>query len=122
MKLSAGGKSSHPGRKQVWRIYRQGAATGDVIGLENEPAPPGGSPLLVPVLERGFRLGPPAGLSASRARCERMLAELPLGVRMLEPREAYPVSRSPMLEALTDRTVAALDLVSRRPGADYPKR
>jgi nicotinate phosphoribosyltransferase len=118
MKLSAGGKSSHPGRKQYWRIYRQGAAVGDVIGLTDEPAPPGGTPLLVPVLERGFRLGPPIGLPSSRARCERMLTELPEGVRPLEPREAYPVSRSAVLDALTDRTVAALDVMTGRASAD----
>jgi nicotinate phosphoribosyltransferase len=122
MKLSAGGKSSQPGRKQTWRIYRQGAAVADVIGLANEPAPRGGVPLLAPVMERGLRLGPPAGLPAGRSLCARMLAELPQGVRMLEPREVYPVSRSAMLEALTDRTGSALEVMGDRPGADSPKR
>jgi nicotinate phosphoribosyltransferase len=122
MKLSAGGKSSQPGRKQAWRVYRQGAAVGDVIGLADEPGPRGGVPLLSPVMERGFRLGPPVGLPSSRALCARMVAELPQGVRTLEPREEYGVSRSALLEALTDRTVAALELVASATDADSPRR
>jgi nicotinate phosphoribosyltransferase len=122
MKLSAGGKSSRPGRKQVWRLCREGVATGDVIGLADEPAPPGAAPLLTHVVERGFRVGAPVGLAASRARCERMLAELPLGVRSLEPRETYLVSGSAALEALTDQTAAALGMMTGRAAADYPKR
>jgi nicotinate phosphoribosyltransferase len=122
MKLSTGGKASQPGRKQAWRIYRQGAAVADVIGLADEPAPAGGLALLVPVMERGFRLGAPASLPSSRSLCARMLADLPQGIRVLEPREAYPVSRSAMLEALTDRTVTALEVMSGQPDADSPKR
>ena len=112
MKLS-GGKTSFPGRKQVWRHYRQGVATGDLIGLEDEPPPDGGVPLLVPVVRRGLRTGRPENLEAIRARSQRMLDELPHGVRMLEPREAYPVSRSVALERLTDKTAAALGGVAR---------
>jgi nicotinate phosphoribosyltransferase len=108
MKLSGGGKASFPGRKQVWRHHRGGTATGDLIALEGELPPAGGEPLLRPVMQRGERLDPPESLDTIRTRCRRMLDELPQGVRMLEPREAYPVSRSAALEALTDRTVAAL--------------
>jgi nicotinate phosphoribosyltransferase len=107
MKLS-GGKASFPGRKQVWRHYRQGCATGDLIGLEDDVAPSGAAALLVPLMRAGSRVGPPESLETIRARCQKMLDELPHGVRMLEPREAYPVSRSPSLERLTDRTAAAL--------------
>jgi nicotinate phosphoribosyltransferase len=108
MKLSAGGKSSYPGRKQVWRHVRSGQAAGDVIALEGEPAPPAARPLLECVMARGLRTCAPEPIAATRARCARLLDELPRGVRMLEPREAYPVSRSAALEALTDRTVASL--------------
>jgi nicotinate phosphoribosyltransferase len=126
MKLSAGGKASFPGRKQVWRHHRHGVATGDLIALADEPAPPGGVALLAQVMERGFRVGAPEPLAVSRKRCRHLLEELPQGVRMLEPREAYQVSRSAALEALTDRTVAALGtevpLVPGSPPADSQNR
>jgi len=93
-----------------------------VIGLADEPGPQSAAPLLTHVVERGFRVGAPVGLAASRARCERMLAELPRGVRLLEPSEAYPVSRSAALEALTDETATALGMMTGRAAADYPKR
>ena len=121
MKLSAGGKSSHPGRKQVWRVYRQGTAVGDVIGLADEPPPPGGTPLLGQVVERGFRVDPPVALASSRVRCEGMLAELPQGLHTLGPAGTYPVALSAELEALTDRTAAALDVRGDGPDADSPR-
>jgi len=108
MKLSAGGKATFPGRKQVWRHRRSGRATGDLIALEREPAPEGSVPLLVPVMRGGRRLAPPDSLDEIRARHQRQVGELPDGVRMLEPREAYPVSRSADLESLTELTAASV--------------
>jgi hypothetical protein len=63
---------------------------------------------MVPVMERGFRLGAPEALHVARARCARMLAELPPSLRALDAKAAFPVSRSVALEALTERTAAAL--------------
>jgi len=108
MKLSAGGKASLPGVKQVWRRHRDGHAAGDVIGLASEATPDESMPLMVSVMERGFRLRPPEALDASRARCARMVAELPHRLRAPDATPAYPVSRSAALEALTERTAAAL--------------
>lgn len=108
MKLSTGGKATYPGRKQVWRQLRGVRAIGDLIALEGEAAPPGSVPLLVEVMRAGRRLTAPEPLEAARARCERLCDELPQGVRMLEPRETYPVSRSTALQALTERTAAAV--------------
>jgi nicotinate phosphoribosyltransferase len=108
MKLSGGGKSSLPGRKQLWRRTRDGTACGDVIALAAEPPPPAARPLLECVMERGFRTGAPEHVGVPRARAARLLEELPRGLRTLEPTEAYPVSRSAALEALADSTAAAL--------------
>jgi nicotinate phosphoribosyltransferase len=108
MKLSGGGKSSFPGRKQVWRHYADGLAQGDIIALAGEPAPEGAAPLLVPVMRDGRRCHDPEPLDASRQRCRRMLDELPHDMRALEPRRTYPVSRSPALEELTAQTTAHL--------------
>jgi nicotinate phosphoribosyltransferase len=108
MKLSGGGKSSLPGRKQVWRHVRDGVAAGDVIALESEPPAPAARPLLECVMQRGFRTGAPEHVRVPRVRCARLLDELPPGLRRLEPVEPYPVSRSPALEALAGRTASAL--------------
>ncbi|HKZ75282.1 MAG TPA: nicotinate phosphoribosyltransferase, partial [Actinomycetota bacterium] len=53
LKLSEA-KATEPGRKQVFR-----GEGGDVIGLRDEPPPPGSEPLLVPVMLEGRRTGPP---------------------------------------------------------------
>ena len=107
MKLS-GGKASYPGRKQVWRRGRHGVAYGDVIGLEDEPGPADGQPLLVPVMRRGERLLPREPLETLRARHREALDLLPSAVRMLHVVQPYPVVRSVKLEALTDYVMQAL--------------
>lgn len=107
MKLS-GGKASYPGRKQVWRRLRSGVAYGDVIGLEDEPGPPDGVPLLAPVLIGGRRVRPPAPLEALRASHRAAMSLLPTAVRMLHVVTPYRVARSYKLEALTDSVLQAL--------------
>jgi nicotinate phosphoribosyltransferase len=107
MKLS-GGKTSYPGRKQVWRRVRDGAACGDVIGLEGEPGPPDGVPLLAPVIARGQRVSARESLDAIRSRHAGLMGELPADLRTLTVTEPYPAVRSHEVEALADRTARAL--------------
>ena len=107
MKLS-GGKASYPGRKQVWRRMRGDCAYGDVIGLEEEPGPADGVPLLAPVMKHGERLFPADPLDVIRARHREMMEQLPTGIRMLHVIEPYPVARTYKLEALTDYTRQSL--------------
>ena len=117
MKLSAGGKASFPGRKQIWRTWRGGQAVADVIALEGEAAPyDDATPLLEQVMKEGRRLAPSPTLAAARDHHTAAVARLPRDVRMLEPRQTYPVSRTSALERLTARTVAAIadDLVPPR--------
>ena len=73
LKLSAG-KATLPGRKQVWR---RSPLEEDVLALREEAGPPGGEPLLVPVVRDGERLGPPGGLGRARRRLEDDLQALP---------------------------------------------
>ncbi len=100
------GKSSLPGRKQVWRTERDGVAAGDVIGRHDEDRP--GRPLLVPVMRGGRRLSPSAThLPTARARAARELAQLPEPVRGLGPADPpYPVTISEAL-ASADREAQA---------------
>jgi len=108
MKLSAGGKATYPGPKQVWRQHRGHEATSDVIGLAREAPPSGGTPLLVEVMRGGRRTSAKDPLAAMRQRHLSLVDTLPQGVRMLEPREAYPVSRSSALQELTEHTAAVV--------------
>jgi nicotinate phosphoribosyltransferase len=107
MKVS-GGKSSSPGRKQVWRRVKGGIAYGDVIGLEDEAGPADGLPLLMPVMKHGTRVLPAETLAAMRARHAEAMEQLPTGIRMLHVLEPYWVVRSYKLEALTDYVLQAL--------------
>jgi nicotinate phosphoribosyltransferase len=92
------GKVTLPGRKQVWRIVREGRMAGDVIALADEPPPPEAAPLLVEVMRGGRRIHHETLLDARR-RFQERLRILPEELRRLDGGQ-YPVSYSPRLEAL----------------------
>ncbi|MEA2567440.1 MAG: nicotinate phosphoribosyltransferase [Actinomycetota bacterium] len=86
------GKATLPAVKQVYRLDEGGPGARDLIAPATAPAPPGGRPLLAPVMQRGRRLGPPPALADGRARCRAALSALPSRVRSLEPaRPGYEV-------------------------------
>jgi nicotinate phosphoribosyltransferase len=109
-KLSTG-KASMPGRKQVFRGSRPGD---DVLGLRDEPAPPGTEPLLQRVMFGGRRSGEPEPLEAARERFLRDLAGLPAAARRLADPEAPEPQVSDALRKL-DSDVRA-EIVSRSGG------
>jgi nicotinate phosphoribosyltransferase len=98
LKLSTG-KAVLPGRKQIFRLDRDGVADHDVLGRSDEA--PSGRPLMRPVMRAGERL--PAGresLDDARARAAREIARLPPRIRGLAPaRPAYRVEVSRALDA-----------------------
>jgi nicotinate phosphoribosyltransferase len=98
VKLSSG-KPVLPGRKQVFRIEKNGRAVRDVIARAEESV--AGRPLLQPVMRGGHRL--PAGrddLPAARARARDEIARLPPPVRAIRPAaQRYPVETSAALRA-----------------------
>jgi nicotinate phosphoribosyltransferase len=93
------GKSTWPGRKQVWRRRdANGLFCGDLVALQEEPGD--GEPLLVPVMRGGQRLAQPS-LEEARRRCREQLAALPPALRALAaPPSAYPVTISAGVRAL----------------------
>jgi nicotinate phosphoribosyltransferase len=101
VKLSAG-KQTYPGRKQVWRVERDGRAVEDVLGLENEDGLPG-RPLLTPMMTGGRRVGESQAVAAIQARCRAQVAMLPEGVRRLRDWDEYPVRLSPALASMAAR-------------------
>jgi nicotinate phosphoribosyltransferase len=104
MKLSSG-KATAPGPKQVFRA----GWTEDVIGLREEPPPPGAEPLLVPVMTAGRRLQPANAIEAARSRFEADLARLPDPARALRAPLAPQPATSPTLAGLTHETVDRLN-------------
>lgn len=98
LKLSPG-KALLPGRKQVYRVERDGFAVHDVLARADEP--PHGRPLLRPVMRDGARL--PEGrtsLDEARAHAKRELDRLPAAIRALDPAPTgYPVHVSEPLAA-----------------------
>jgi nicotinate phosphoribosyltransferase len=78
------GKSTWPGRKQVWRHYTEdGVIAGDILSLEDDPQP--GEPLLALVMQGGRRLEPRPTLAEIRERAARDLGRLPAALRQLTP-------------------------------------
>ncbi|WP_112661589.1 nicotinate phosphoribosyltransferase [Microvirga flavescens] len=95
MKLSAG-KRTLPGRKQVFRTFRDGLMDGDVIARDIERLP--GTPLLHPVMLNGRRVAPPSPLPDLRKQATTFISSL--GAEFLALDEAahpYPITISESL-------------------------
>ena len=82
MKLSAG-KDTLPGRKQIFRVERDGVADHDVLGRRDEKV--AGRPLLQHVMAGGKRCAPRVTLSEAREHAKREVERLPARLREIEP-------------------------------------
>ncbi|MGY1735053.1 nicotinate phosphoribosyltransferase [Geodermatophilus sp. SYSU D00684] len=111
-KLSPG-KGYAPGRTQVWRLP-DGSG---VLTARDEDGPPGGRPLLVPVVRDGLPIEPAGGLAAARRRCAAGLMALPAAARRIDAPRAPVSVPGPRLLALHEATVAGL---SGDPAAGAP--
>lgn len=99
-KLSTG-KSTWPGRKQVYRRYgSDGSMIGDLLTLEGQGGT--GEALLQPVLRNGRRVETGPELQDSRAHAASQLERLPAHLKGLETRPAYPVLVAEPLKALAE--------------------
>ena len=73
----------------------------DVVTVEGDRQD--GEPLLIPVMQKGKRLGKPEPLDEIRARAAAQLARLPAGLTGLDPAPvSYRVDISPALRQLAD--------------------
>ncbi|MEX0784353.1 MAG: nicotinate phosphoribosyltransferase [Dehalococcoidia bacterium] len=98
MKLSEG-KVTLPGRKQVWRVERDGVAEHDIIAVDGEKCE--GRMLLEPVMHGGRRVRGHEALDVARARRAAAVAGLPARLRTIgESVEPYEVRLSGGLERL----------------------
>jgi nicotinate phosphoribosyltransferase len=105
LKLSTG-KAVLPGRKQMFRVERNGVADHDVLGRSDEP--PCGRPLLQQVMGRGVRLPETrVSLDVARAHARSELERLPERVRSIDP------AQPPYDVVISQRLAAARDEVRR---------
>jgi nicotinate phosphoribosyltransferase len=103
-------KATWPGRKQIWRRHgADGRIDGDVLTLEGDPQP--GTPLMVPAMRGGRRVGPAAPLTAIRDRAAQQLASLPALLRRHEAGATCPVEVAPALRALAAAVDARLHII-----------
>lgn len=102
LKLSTG-KTTLPGRKQVWRTFDGETLVTDIIGLETEETT-SGRPMLAQVMADGTRVGGDSSVKQARERCARALAALPESLRRFEPSDDEPpVRTTEELDALVER-------------------
>ncbi len=112
MKLSEA-KQTYPGGKQVWRCFGElGQADNDIIGLANEPGPPGGRRLLDQVLSSGKLVARLPPLQQVREQASEWIGEMPAPIRDLKDPARYRVDFSPELERL--RNMVELKLIEKR--------
>ena len=96
------GKTTWPGRKQVYRLRDQsGAMCGDTLALHDEAV--SGQALLQPVMRGGALLRALPALPDIRAHAQAQLAALPPALLSLEAAPPYPVKPSDALRRLTRR-------------------
>ncbi len=98
-KCSAG-KATWPGRKQVFRQFRNGVMSNDIVALEG--AEEQGQPLLVPVMRDGKRLQTSESLADIRERVAQGLGSLPEPLRSRDAAVPYSVHISSSLTELAE--------------------
>jgi nicotinate phosphoribosyltransferase len=109
-KLSAG-KTTWPGRKQVWRKYAaDGRMVRDILSTTDDVQE--GQPLLQPMMRAGRRIAPSPTLAEIRARAAYDLSLLPEPLKQLRP-AIYPIEVGDALIGLTE----AVDLRLARQAA-----
>jgi nicotinate phosphoribosyltransferase len=104
MKLSRN-KVTEPGRKQVFRKHKP---FGDVVGLFDEPVPPGRESLLEPLMTNGRRARNRPTIADSRRRFEEDLALLPEPACRIDAPQAPAIRLTERLRQITAETKRGL--------------
>ena len=94
-------KATLPGRKQVWRVYRDDCVAYDVLSLIDESPPDGGVPLLECVMKEGQRVKASDSIRTVQETCRKSVEGLRAGVRSLQNPDRFDVRLSDELTELT---------------------
>ena len=85
-------KDGGVGRRTVWRRREAGRFKSDTVQAESKPPPPGGMPLLVPVIDKGRRQFRAPSLAELRVLCGSQLSMIdPAVTRRVDP-DTYTVT------------------------------
>jgi nicotinate phosphoribosyltransferase len=104
------GKATWPGRKQVFRRYRDDQVMAeDLLTVQAEADE--GTPLIEPVMRRGRAIEPRPDLVELRGHAADELTRLPEPLRRLEPSPAHRVTVSRSLRALAAEVDRELEVV-----------
>ncbi|MGI0487324.1 nicotinate phosphoribosyltransferase [Pantanalinema rosaneae CENA516] len=100
------GKSTYPGRKQIFRQIQNGQVTGDRLGLMSEMGQCSATeqPLLQLVMQQGQRLQPAESLATIAQRTAHSIASLPPEIRQLQQPTSIPIELSTDLQTLIQQT------------------
>ncbi len=110
-------KTTHPGRKQVFRFSDARAFYDHDVLARADESYPDAEPLLECVMRQGERTHPSPSLPDIQAHARERLARLPEPYRQLLQPAAYPVQPSPALQALLDKVRQALLQTADKKGA-----
>lgn len=89
------GKESFPGRKQVFRSYKNGKMAGDIIGLEEENL---GTPLLCKIIENGSLKIEIPGIEETKKHLYDEVELLPDNLKKIKCNSTYKVGVSEKLK------------------------
>ncbi len=89
-------KMTYPGKKQIFRQFKDGRFDRDILGLATE-----GEGLLQLVMQGGDRLQPDDNIATIRSRTDLNVANLPTALRNIDYDLTAPVDISPALDRLT---------------------
>ncbi len=97
-------KLTYPGRKQIFRYYKDGQMVSDRLSLSLESTQQSEIPLLKRVMRGGTQIAEPESLDAIAHRTAETVQSLPDSVRRLQNPKSLPVEISQGLESLTETT------------------
>lgn len=100
------GKSIYPGRKEIYRIERDGSYAYDVLAQRGESI--AGKPQLETVFKDGSLVYDPPDLGSIRERTRRELEKLPELCRQVREPDTYEVRISEGLETTARSTERAI--------------
>lgn len=100
------GKSTYPGRKQIFRQFQAGQIKVDRLGLMPEVNQPSSTeqPLLQLVMQQGQRLQPAESLDTIAQRTAQSIASLPSETRQLQQPTSIAIELSADLQTLIQQT------------------
>lgn len=100
------GKSTYPGRKQIFRQIQNGQVKGDRLGLMSEMGQSSATeqPLLQVVMQQGQRLQPAESLATIAQRTTQSIASLPPETRQLQQPTSISIELSADLQVLIQHT------------------